>query len=92
MPTAKAATSLPRSACLYFPVRTPSLASSIMPVVSISVWSPRSFLVLRASATALGMLPMPSWMQDASGTMSAMNLPMARSRSPRGGLMSSGTG
>ena len=81
---AKVVTIFPWLICLRLPLITPSLASRIMPLVSISVWTPRSFLLSRAAATALGMPPMPSWMQEPSGTMSAMSLPMAASFSVKG--------
>ena len=62
----KVQTILPLCVCFLRPVITPALNSFIMLVVSISVWMPRSFLSIKASAMALGMPPMPSWMQSPS--------------------------
>ena len=81
---AKVVTIFPLLICLRLPLMTPILARRIIPLVSISVWTPRSFLVSRAAATALGMPPMPNWMQAPSGTISAISLPMAASFSEKG--------
>src|SRR5205085_2492897 len=66
---------------------------SSMPLLSSSVWMPRSLWSRSERATASGMPPMPSWSVAPSGTSAAMARPITSSsgRGGCGGTSISGT-
>ena len=64
-------TTLPGQRALRAPVTTPAPTRSATPSESSSVWTPRSRWPRKATISALGTDPMPTWMVARSGTRSA---------------------
>ena len=75
-----------RRGCSVFllPLTTPASTRSAIEEVTISVCTPRSFLLMKAWATASGMPPMPSWMVEPSSTRLATYWPITLSVSESG--------
>ncbi len=88
----KVATNLPVLIVFFLFVTTPASARDTRPSENISEWMPRSFLPFRKSRTASGMAPMPICSVEPSSMSFATFSPMAFSRSPMAGGLSSMSG